>query len=282
LRAIIGNGLRPDIWRDFKKRFGISKVFEIYGAAESNIFFINMLNLDCTVGISPTPHAIVTYDIDEDKPIRDENGFMQRVGVGETGLLLGEITDLSPFAGYTNKEATNAKIVRDVFAKGDAWFNSGDLLRDIGYGHVQFVDRLGDTFRWKGENVSTTEVEKVANTFPAVSMSMVYGVMMPGGDGRAGMAAILADTEADAFDFRALAAHFKRALPSYAVPKFVRFRTQFEYTPTHKIKKVEAKKEGFDPDKVADPLYVLLPDEAEYKPLKRELYDEIMRGKYKF
>jgi acyl-CoA synthetase (AMP-forming)/AMP-acid ligase II len=282
LRAIIGNGLRPDIWRDFKKRFGIAKVFEIYGAAESNLFFINMLNLDCTVGICPTPHAIIKYDVDADRPIRDSNGYMQRVDVGEAGLLIGEITDLSPFAGYTNREATEAKILRNVFAQGDAWFNSGDLIRNIGYGHAQFVDRLGDTFRWKGENVSTTEVEKVANTFPSVSLSMIYGVVMPGGDGRAGMAAILAETDADTFDFSGLAAHFQQALPSYAVPKFLRFRTQFEYTPTHKIKKVDARKEGFDPAKVSDPLYVLLPGASEYTPLTQELYEEIINGKYRF
>jgi acyl-CoA synthetase (AMP-forming)/AMP-acid ligase II len=207
---------------------------------------------------------------------------MQRVDVGEAGLLIGEITDLSPFAGYTNREATEAKILRNVFAQGDAWFNSGDLIRNIGYGHAQFVDRLGDTFRWKGENVSTTEVEKVANTFPSVSLSMIYGVVMPGGDGRAGMAAILAETDADTFDFIGLAAHFQQALPSYAVPKFLRFRTQFEYTPTHKIKKVDARKEGFDPAKVSDPLYVLLPGASEYTPLTQELYEEIINGKYRF
>jgi citronellyl-CoA synthetase len=282
LKAIIGNGLRPDIWKDFKKRFGISKVYEIYGAAESNLFFVNIMNLDCTVGTCFTPYAIVKYDIDSDQPIRDDNGFMQRVGVGETGLLLGEITETSPFAGYTDKEATESKVFRDVFTKGDAWFNSGDLLRDIGFKHAQFVDRLGDTFRWKGENVSTTEVEKIANTFPGISMSMVYGVAMPGSDGRAGMAAIIARTRAEDFEFEGLARHFQRALPSYAVPKFIRFKTDFEYTPTHKIKKVDAKREGFDPNKVADPLYVLLPGESEYRPLTNELHEEILSGKYRF
>ncbi len=282
LTTIIGNGLRPDIWKAFKERFGISRVYEIYGAAESNLFFINLLNLDCTVGTCFTPYAIVKYDVDEERPLRDENGFMRRVEVGEAGLTLGEITDLSPFAGYTDKAATEAKIFRDVFAKGDAWFNTGDLLRDIGYGHAQFVDRLGDTFRWKGENVSTTEVEKVANAFPHISMSMVYGVVMPGADGRGGMAAIIPDVPAEEFDFRALAEHFQRALPHYAVPKFIRFQKEFEYTPTHKMKKVEAKRQGYDPREVSDPLFALLPGESEYKPLTQELFDEIQGGKYQF
>ena len=282
LKKIIGNGLRPDIWKDFKKRFGISKVYEIYGAAESNLYFVNLLNLDCTVGTCRVPYAIVKYDVDEDEPIRDENGFMQKVEVGEPGLLLGEISDTNPFIGYTSKEATESKILRDVFAKGDAWFNTGDLIRDIGYGHIQFVDRTGDTFRWKGENVSTTEVEKVTDTFPKISMSAAYGVLMPGGDGRAGMIAVIPEGKPQDFDFKGLSAHLQRALPSYAVPKFVRMRTDFEYTPTHKIKKVNLKKEGFDPNSISDQLFVLLPGEPEYKPLTKEIYNEIMEGKHKF
>jgi citronellyl-CoA synthetase len=282
LKKIIGNGLRPDIWKDFKKRFDISKVYEIYGAAESNLYFVNILNLDCTVGKCKLPYTIVKYNVDEDEPLRGENGFMQKVKVGETGLLLGEITEENPFVGYSSKDATESKILRDVFARGDAWFNTGDLIRDIGFNHVQFVDRTGDTFRWKGENVSTTEVEKVVDTFPQISLSTVYGVLMPGGDGRVGMAAIISATKPEDFDFKGLAKHFQRVLPSYSVPKFIRFKTEFEYTSTHKIKKVNLKKEGFDHRIVTDPLYVLLPGEFAYKPLTEEFYAEIMAGKYKF
>jgi citronellyl-CoA synthetase len=282
LTKIIGNGLRPDIWKDFKQRFGISKVFEIYGAAESNLYFVNFLNLDCTQGFCNAPYAIVKYDVDEDEPLRGTDGFMQKVEIGETGLLLGEISEENPFIGYTSKEATDSKIIRDVFAKGDAWFNTGDLIRDIGYGHVQFVDRTGDTFRWKGENVSTTEVEKVANTFPRVSLSSVYGVVMPGGDGRAGMVAIIPECDIEHFDFNGIAAHFQRALPAYAVPNFLRLNAALECTPTHKIKKFDLKKEGFDPGVVADSVYVLLPGESEYTPLTAGVYAEIQQGKYKF
>jgi citronellyl-CoA synthetase len=282
LTKIIGNGLRPDIWHAFKNRFGISKIYEIYGAAESNLYFVNLLNLDCTVGQCTLPYAIVKYDVDEDTPIRDPNGFMQKVELGQTGLLLGEISETNPFIGYTSKEATESKIIRDVFTRGDAWFNTGDLIRDIGYGQVQFVDRTGDTFRWKGENVSTTEVEAVANIMSQVSLSTVYGVKMPGGDGRAGMIAIIPECKPEDFDMKKLCEHLQGTLPSYAVPKFVRLNKDLEYTPTHKIKKVELKKQGFDPARVNDRIYVLLPDETAYRPLTGDIYQNILDGKYRF
>jgi citronellyl-CoA synthetase len=282
LKTVFGNGMRPDIWKDFKRRFGISRVHEHYGAAEANIFFVNILNLDNTVGTCFTPYAIVKYDIEEGRPIRDENGFMQRIDTSEAGLLLSEISDANPFVGYTKRDATDAKVLHDVFRKNDRWFNTGDLIRDIGYNHAQFVDRLGDTFRWKEENVSTTEVEEIANRFPQISVSTVYGVEMPGSDGRGGMAAILTTTTAEDFDFTGLVEHFQKALPSYAIPKFIRYKAEFESTATYKIKKFVAQKEGFDPHEVADPLYVLLPGESSYKPLTADIYGDIMSGKYLF
>jgi len=282
LTKIIGNGLRPDIWQAFKQRFGIAKIYEIYGAAESNLYFVNLLNLDCTVGRCSLPYAIVKYDVDEDTAIRGKNGFMQNVEVGQTGLLLGEISEDNPFIGYTSKEATESKILHDVFTKGDQWFNTGDLIRDIGYGHVQFIDRTGDTFRWKGENVSTTEVEKAVNAFPQVALSSAYGVKMPGGDGRAGMIAIISEGSVDQFNFKGFAHMLQSALPAYAVPKFIRMKTDLEYTATHKIKKFESKKEGFNPVEIEDPLYVLLPGESEYQLLTADIYADIMDNKYKF
>ncbi len=282
LTKIIGNGLRPDIWHAFKQRFGITKIYEIYGAAESNLYFVNLLNLDCTVGRCSLPHAIVQYDVDADTAIRGKDGFMQKVQVGQTGLLLGEISEDNPFIGYTSKEATESKILHNVFAKGDQWFNTGDLIRDIGYGHIQFIDRTGDTFRWKGENVSTTEVEKTVNAFPQVSLSSAYGVKMPDGDGRAGMVAIIANVSVDQFDFKKFAEMLQTALPSFAVPKFIRMKTNLEYTATHKIKKFESKKEGFNPVEIEDPIYVLLSGESEYQLLTKDIYTDIMENKYKF
>jgi len=282
LTKVIGNGLRPDIWLGFKKRFGISKVYEIYGAAESNLYFVNMLNLDCTQGTCMVPYSIVKYDVEEDEPIRGTDGYMQKVGLGETGLLLGEISADNPFVGYSSKEATDSKIMRNVFVKGDAWFNTGDLIRDIGYGHIQFKDRTGDTFRWKGENVSTTEVEKVANSLDQVSLSAVYGVAMPGGDGRIGMVAIIPECDIEKFDFHGAAAHFEVALPSYAVPRFMRLNTELACTPTHKIKKVDLKKEGFDPAVISDSVYVLLPGTSTYTLLTADIFTEIQDGKFRF
>ena len=282
LTKIIGNGLRPDIWHAFKQRFGIPKIYEIYGAAESNLYFVNLLNLECTVGRCSLPYAIVKYDVDGDTAVRDSNGFMQKVEVGQTGLLLGEISEENPFVGYTSKEATKSKILNDVFTIGDQWFNTGDLIRDIGYGHVQFIDRTGDTFRWKGENVSTTEVEKAVNAFPQVSLSSAYGVKMPGGDGRAGMVAIIAECRLDQFDLKKFSQTLQTALPAYAVPKFIRMKTDLEYTPTHKIKKFESKQEGFNPVEIEDPLYVLLPGESEYQVLTEDIYTEIMANKYRY
>ena len=282
LVSCVGNGLRPDIWKAFKKRFGISKVFELYGAAEGTLIFTNLLNVDCTVGMCLTTFAIVRYDVDSDEPILDENGFMQKAAPGEAGLILGEISESLPFAGYTDKKETEKKIFRDVFEKGDAWFNFGDLVMNQGYKHIQFVDRLGDTFRWKGENVSTGEVEKVVNTLSQVSQSTVYGVKIPGTDGRAGMISIIPATSAQDFDLKALADTLRHGLPSYAVPKFLRFKKEFETTGTHKIKKTILREEGFNPNKVADPLYVILPDSSEYEPLTKELYDDILSGKYRF
>jgi citronellyl-CoA synthetase len=282
IKKIVGNGLRPEIWKEFKSRFGIKEVYEFYGATEGNIAFGNLLNLNCTVGLCATPYAIVKYDLDNDEPIRDENGFLQRVEKGEAGLLIGHISDKTPFDGYTDKQATEKKIVRDAFEKGDTWFDTGDLLRDIGFKHAQFVDRLGDTFRWKGENVSTTEVEAVLNSHDQVLESNVFGVAIPGTDGRAGMAAIITDKDAAEFDLAGLYDVLNQGLPTYAVPHFVRFKTEFDTTDTFKLKKSELKKEAYDPNGFKDPVFARLPGQATFMPLTVELYQEIIDGKHRF
>ncbi len=282
MKSIIGNGLRPDIWMDFKERFGITKICEVYGASEFPFIFANAMNVDCSVGVCSAPRAIVKYNIDNDEPILNKKGFMQEVKKGETGLLLGEITEDTLFTGYTNQKDTEKKIFRNVFKKGDAWINTGDLLRDIGYKHVQFVDRLGDTFRWKGENVSTTEIEEVVNLVNQVSSSTVYGVKIPNTDGRAGMAAIIPVCKADDFDLDNLSDTLLEHLPSYAVPKFIRFKTEFDTTSTFKIKKSALRQEAFDIEKVTDPMVVLLPGEEKYISLTEKVYRGICEGEYRF
>ncbi len=280
VRVIIGPGLRNEIWKDFKERFNIEKVGEYYNATESVGGFFNMLNFDHTVGMTFFPYAIVKFDPDAEIPIKNEEGFMEKVDLGESGLLLFEITRTMVFRGYTDKKATEAKIFHDVFKKGDKWFNTGDLMRDIGHNHAQFVDRLGDTFRWKGHNISTTEVEQVINTFDQVLFSTVYGVQIPDTDGRAGMAAILPNVSIEEFDLKRLAEHLKKNLPPYGVPIFLRLKSKLATTATFKLKKVELKKECFDIEVIEDPMYVLLPGGSEYKALNREICDNIQTYKF--
>lgn len=281
LREIMGNGLRPDIWRSFKKRFGIKHIHEFYGAAEGVGVFTNLFDFDYTVGTSLTPYAIVRYDTENDAPESDENGFLKRVRRGEAGLVIMEISEKTPFAGYSDKKTTEEKIIRDAFRKCDLWFNTGDMLRDMGFRHAQFVDRLGDTFRWKGENVATSEVEKVLNTFPGISASAVYGVSMPTGDGKAGMGAILPVAEGE-INLKLLTNHLRASLPKYAVPIFIRSVKEFEMTATHKIKKTRFRNEGYDPAVVGEKLYVLLPGSESYVPVDDALYRGIMADKHSF
>ncbi|WP_423357391.1 long-chain-acyl-CoA synthetase [Pseudomonas citronellolis] len=281
LTCMIGNGLRPSIWGEFKNRFGIERITEFYAASEGNIGFTNVFNFDNTVGFSPATYAIVRYDLENDRPLRDAKGFMEKVGKGESGLLISEISDKWPFDGYTDPAKTQAVIYRDVFKQGDAWFNTGDLMRDLGFKHTQFVDRLGDTFRWKGENVSTTEVENVLGAFPGVEDAVVYGVEIPGTDGRCGMAALRL-APGQALDGRALAEHLDRELPAYAVPLFLRLLQQVETTGTFKYKKADLKSAGFDPRQVGEALFVRLPGEVDYRLLDEGVFRAIQRGEHRF
>jgi len=278
VKKVVGVGLRPEIYRAFKKRFGISRVVEFYGSSEGTVIYMNLFNVDCTMGICVVPHAVVQYDVERDEPARDEEGFMKRVEKGEPGLLLGKLKDPKLYLGYTDKKATSKKVFRDVFTKDDAWFNSGDLVRNIGFGHAEFVDRIGDTFRWKGENVSTAEVEKVINSARSVCGAAVYGVKVPLTDGRVGMAAVIPETGIEKFDLEGFSRSLQGALPPYAVPRFIRFIAEFETTATHKIMKSRLRKEGFDLEAIQDPLFVLLRGTEVYQPLSRRILDEIISG----
>jgi citronellyl-CoA synthetase len=284
LRKIMGNGLRPDVWPTFKRRFGIKRIAEFYGASEGNVAFANLLNKDCTVGMTSVRHALVRYDIEADAIVRDADGRCLPVARGEPGLLLGHISPDAVFEGYTNPEATEKKIVRDVFEAGDAWFNSGDLMREVdagftlGYPHYQFVDRIGDTFRWKSENVSTNEVGEILNQFPQVRFSNVYGVLVPGADGRAGMAALTLAEGVDSLDLVAFSEHVARELPSYARPVFLRIEREIDVTGTFKMVKGALRDEGYDLTRVTDPLFVLKPAATCYEPLDAAYADTIARG----
>lgn len=277
IRVIIGNGLRPDIWMEFKQRFNIKHINEFYGASECNLVFTNALNLDQTAGICPLSYNIVAYDIENDEPLRDKKGFMLPVKKGGTGLLITEVNDKQPFEGYTDADASQKKLFRDVFKKGDCWFNSGDLVLNQGFKHVAFADRLGDTFRWKGENVATTEVESILMEFTDIEHAVVYGVEVPHTDGRAGMAALTLRAGAD-IDWSALTRHLREKLPAYAIPLFLRLRPQEEVTGTFKYRKVELKDEAFHLAKVSDPLLVLAGKHEPYQPLTAALEQAINNG----
>lgn len=250
IRLMVGNGLRPEIWTEFTKRFGIDRVAEFYGASECNIAFVNALNVEQTAGLCPLPHAVVEYDEDSGSPKRAADGRLRKVAVGEVGLLLSKVTDRAPFDGYTDQSATDKKLIRDGFADGDCWFDTGDLVRRQGFSHVAFVDRLGDTFRWKGENVATTEVEGALGAHPGVEQAVVYGVAVPGTDGRAGMAAVTLHDGYE-FDGSEVAAFLYQRLPVYAVPLFVRVVDSLEQTSTFKSRKVELRKEGYEVEDTA-------------------------------
>lgn len=261
VRVIVGNGLRPDIWADFQQRFGIERIAEFYGASECNIAFINAYGINETAGTCPLPYRVVGYDQGSGEPVRNAKGRLTRVKSGEVGLLLAKVTSRAPFDGYTDDDASERKLIRDGFKDGDCWFNTGDLVINQGFTHVAFVDRLGDTFRWKGENVATTEVEAVLGRQPQVEDCTVYGVEVPGTDGRAGMAAVVLADGAD-LDPHGLASALREALPAYAVPLFVRVVDSLEHTSTFKSIKVRLRDEGY----AVDGVHVLVGGEEGYVP----------------
>ncbi len=286
LRMVIGNGLRPEIWPAFQKRFKIPNVLEFYGATEGNVA---LMNYDGTVGsIGRVPGwakskfnvEIVRFDVENETPIRGADGFCQVCAPGEVGEALGKIsndpkTPTGRFDGYAKKEETEKKILRDVFEKGDAWFRTGDLLKQDKLGYFYFVDRIGDTFRWKGENVATSEVAEAISVFPGVKEANVYGVHVPGADGRAGMASIVAPSD---IDMAKLRAHLEKELAAYAQPLFVRLQPEMEITGTFKHRKVDLVKEGFDPSAITDPIYFNDPAAKAFVPLDQELFDKIAGG----
>lgn len=284
VKKMIGNGMRPNIWDKFKDRFGIEEVLELYASSEGNVGFSNVFNFDNTVGFSPTPYAIVEFDKDKNEPVRDAKGHCKRVKKGTTGLLIGKITRRSPFDGYTDPEKNKSVIMKDVFCKGDAYFNTGDLVRDIGFRHAQFVDRLGDTFRWKGENVSTTEVENMLTEYDKIVEAVVYGVEIPNTNGRAGMAAITLKPEAELndTDLKEMLSCFKKCLPAYSVPVFLRIQQQVETTGTFKYQKNKLKEQAFDPSKTDERLLVCLPGADAYCDVTAEVFTNIQAYQYRF
>jgi fatty-acyl-CoA synthase len=286
LRLCCGNGLRPDVWVEFKRRFHIPKILEFYAATESNLSLYNCEGRPGAIGRIPSflAHrnsvALVEIDVDTNEPIRDEKGRCARCSANQVGEAIGKIVDdaSSPgsgFEGYTDKEASDKKLLRNVFVNGDSWYRTGDLMRRDEKGFFFFVDRLGDTFRWKGENVSTTEVADVISAYPGVLEAVAYGVTIPGTEGRAGMVAVVAIQH---FSLEAFRQYLAARLPEYARPLFLRMSDEIEATATFKLKKQDLAREGYDPTVTTDSIYFNDHARQAFVKLDAALYEQVLTG----
>jgi fatty-acyl-CoA synthase len=286
LRLCCGNGLRADVWRKFQVRFAIPKILEFYAATEGNVSLYNVEGKVGAIGRVPSflahrfPLALVKSDSATQEPIRDEGGHCVRCATGEAGEAIGKIHDAAAhaaaeFEGYTDAAASQRKILRDVFEAGDAWYRTGDLMRADAGGYFYFVDRIGDTFRWKGENVASCEVAAAITAFPGITDATVYGVPVPGTEGAAGMAALAVD---GALDLTELRQHLARVLPSYARPLFLRIQDRIAVTATFKHQKSELVHEGFDPAVSDDAIYLDDPSQQAYVRLDSGLFERINTG----
>jgi fatty-acyl-CoA synthase len=287
IRMCCGNGLGPDVWDAFKERFRIPRIFEFYASTEGNVSLFNIEGKRGAIGRNPsflahrTSVALVKFDLGKEAPLRDAEGRCMRCAPEEIGEAIGKIAaspkDIgSRFDGYTSAEASEDKILRNVLEQGDAWFRTGDLMRKDAEGYFYFVDRIGDTFRWKGENVSASEVSAAICAFPGVREALVYGVAIPDADGRAGMGALVVDGDLDLVAFRT---HLATRLPAYARPLFLRMRHEMEVTGTFKYAKHALAAQGYDPAGTADVIYVDDPRREAFVPLDQALYDRIQTGK---
>jgi fatty-acyl-CoA synthase len=277
---VLGNGLRPDIWTVFQERFGIAHIREFYASTEGNAYTFNLTDTAGSVGkslITPSNLFLVRYDVEGEDYIRDEHGFCQPCPPEEVGELLGQIKSTTPFGGYTNSADTEKKLLRDVFKKGDVFFKTGDLMKQDAQGNFYFIDRIGDTFRWKGENVSTHEVAEILAQFPGAAFVNVYGVEVPGMEGRVGMAAVTMEGGRQ-FDPKAFYQFAEEKLPSYSRPAFVRVKPEIEVTGTFKMTKTELKKTGYNPEVCSDPLFFRSPEGEAFVPLEQSLFDKIQAG----
>jgi fatty-acyl-CoA synthase len=286
LRLACGNGLRAEVWEAFQSRFGIPRILEYYAATEGTFSLYNCEGKVGSIGRIPPflshryPVALVRSDPASESPLRDAQGRCIRCEPGEAGEAIGRITAAesgagTPFEGYADPEATHRKVLRDVFEPGDAWYRTGDLMRRDPQGFYYFVDRIGDTFRWKGENVSTTEVAAAITSCRGITDVAVYGVAVPGTEGRAGMAAMVVGPE---FHLEAFRRALAQKLPDYARPVFLRLVPTLDLTGTFKLKKQALAGQAFDPGRVDDPLYFDSAMSGRYIPLDAELHQRILQG----
>jgi fatty-acyl-CoA synthase len=286
IRLACGNGLRPDVWKSFKTRFKIPHILEFYAATEGNFSLYNAEGEVGAIGRIPPflqhrlPVSVVKFDFERGEPARGEDGFCVACGPDEPGEAIGKIPSersnvFGRFEGYTSKQESEKKILRNVFKQEDAWFRTGDLMRRDKRGFFYFVDRIGDTFRWKGENVATSEVAEAMTDYPGLVEANVYGVAVPGADGRAGMASIVVDGR---FDLKGLRQHLANRLPPYARPLFIRIQRDMDVTATFKHKKGDLAKAGFDPASTGDEIYFGDGESENFVRLDRALFERISKG----
>ena len=285
VRVCCGNGLRADVWAAFQQRFHIPRILEFYAATESNVSMFNVEGKPGAIGRIPPflahrdPMALVRWDPEREAPVRDADGRCIRCTTDEVGEALGKVDEAQAgrrFEGYTSTDASELKILRGVFEPGDAWFRTGDLMRRDADEYYYFVDRIGDTFRWKGENVATSEVAEAICAFGGIREATVYGVSVPSADGRAGMAAVVLDADLDLPAFRA---HLRERLPGYARPLFLRIRNTLDVTTTFKHAKQDLIRDGYDPAAVSDVVLFDHPELEAYVGLDAALYDRIQTGR---
>ncbi|XP_071583237.1 long-chain fatty acid transport protein 3 [Heliangelus exortis] len=285
LRLLVGSGLRPDVWRSFQRRFGDVRIVETYGMTEGNVTLFNYTGTLGAVGRGSfiykliSPFEIIRYDITEGAPVRDRDGRCIRARAGETGLLIAPVTPRTPFLGYAgSQELSEQKLLRGVFTPGDTFFSTGDLVEQDEAQFVRFRDRIGDTYRWKGENVATTEVAEALVAHDSLQEATVYGVTVPGHEGRAGMAALVLRPGCH-LDGPGLYRHLEQLLPPYARPRFLRLQEHLEMTETFKQQKVRLAREGCDPSRVPDPLFLLDEATRAYVPLSPALWAGVLDGR---
>jgi fatty-acyl-CoA synthase len=287
LRMACGNGLRPEVWSAFQSRFKIPRVLEYYASTEGNFSLYNCEGEVGAIGRIPPflasrlPVALLRFDIERGEPLRNSFGFCERCGDDEPGEAVGLMPRSAAirggrFEGYADAEATRRKILRGVFAADDAWYRTGDLMRRDARGFYYFVDRIGETYRWKGENVSTAEVLSALSVSRGVVDGVVYGLQVPGTDGRAGTAALIVNEEFDLAEFHTEVA---RRLPSYARPVFLRLLSSIEATGTFKPRKQDLVRDGFDPALIKDPLFFDDARSQRYVPLDAALFAAIAAGR---
>ncbi|XP_014000755.2 long-chain fatty acid transport protein 6 isoform X2 [Salmo salar] len=285
VRVAAGSGLRADVWREFARRFGKINVREAYGLTEASIGFVNYTNEIGPIGRAGyfnklnMPFEFLSCDPQTYEPIRTNSGRCVKANKGETGLLVAPVSVMNPFLGYAgNTLQSEKKLLRDVFKEGDVYFNTGDLMLQDHRDFVYFRDRIGDTFRWKGENVATTEVSEILGSLEFLQEVNVYGVTVPGYEGRAGMAAIVLKMD-QKLDGKKLYNHLVQSLPAYSWPWFLRIQTSIDVTETFKQQKRKLVQEGFSPEAVQESLYFLDLSQRDYVPLTQSLHDDIVSGK---